>query len=231
MVPNQEQHTLHRFDEELQALKSRVLEMGGLAERQIDDAIKALVEGDSDLSTEVLQREKVINKMEVSADEEAARFIAKRQPAASDLRMVLVISKTVRDLERACDEAKKIAKLAIKSVEEGASPKGYIEARHLGTTVRSMLQDSLDAFVRIDTDLALSVVHRDKEVDDEYRAATRQLITHMMEDPRSITRVLNVMWVLRSLERIGDHANNIAEYVFYLKDGNDRRHSGLGKED
>jgi len=229
MDNNLDQHTHHRFDEELKGLKSRVLEMGGLAERQIEDAIKALIEGDSDLAEEVRGREKSINKMEVDADEEAARFIAMRQPAASDLRLVLVVSKTVRDLERACDEAKKIAKLAIQSAEDGASPKGYIEIRHIGATVREMVREALDAFVRVDTDAALAVVNRDKEVDQEYRSATRQLITYMMEDPRSISRVLNVMWALRSLERIGDHASNIAEYVFYLNDGADRRHSGLGK--
>jgi len=222
-------HTLQRFDDELESIRSNVLTMGGLTERQIDCALQALIDSDSAIAEEVLVREKQINAMEVDIDDEIARFIAKRQPAASDLRLILVISKIVRDLERASDEAKKIAKLAVQGAEEGAAPRGYVETRHIGNTVRLMIHDALDAFVRVDNELALNVVQRDKEVDQEYRAVTRQLITYMMEDPRSITRVLNVMWSLRGLERVGDHAANIAENVFYLSKGEDLRHTGLSK--
>jgi len=225
--PRLEQHTLHKFDEEMNAIKSHVLSMGGLVERQLEDALSAIMDADSAKAEEILAREKQVNRMEVSVDEEAARILVKRQPAASDLRMILVISKTVRDLERMGDESKKIAKLAVMLAEEGAAPRGYFEVRHIGATVKTMLHDSLDALARLDVDTALQVVRRDKEVDQEYRSATRGLITYMMEDPRAISRVMNIMWALRALERIGDHSRNIAEYVFYLVKGQDLRHTGL----
>ena len=225
--PQLEQHISHRFDSDLEAIKSHVLGMGGLVERQIEDALIAIVDADSGKVEEILVREKQVNAMEVSVDDEATRILVKRQPAASDLRMVLVITKTVRDLERIGDESKKIAKLALKLTEEGAAPRGYYELRHIGATVREMLHDSLDAFARLDLEIALGVVRRDKTVDQEYRSATRELVTYMMEDPRSISRVMNIMWALRALERIGDHSRNIAEYVFYLAKGKDLRHEGL----
>ncbi len=225
--PQFEQHISHRFDADLEAIKSHVLGMGGLVERQIEDALIAIIDADSSNVEEILVREKQVNQMEVSVDDEATRILVKRQPAASDLRMVLVITKTVRDLERIGDESKKIAKLALKLTEEGAAPRGYYELRHIGATVREMLHDALDAFARLDLEIALGVVRRDKIVDQEYRSATRELITYMMEDPRSISRVMNIMWALRALERIGDHSRNIAEYVFYLVKGKDLRHEGL----
>ena len=225
--PQPEQHISHKFDSDLEAIKSHVLAMGGLVERQIEDALIAIIDANSGKAEEILVREKQVNAMEVSVDDEATRILVKRQPAASDLRMVLVITKTVRDLERIGDESKKIAKLALKLTEEGAAPRGYHELRHIGATVREMLHDSLDAFARLDLEIALAVVRRDKIVDQEYRSATRELVTYMMEDPRSISRVMNIMWALRALERIGDHARNIAEYVFYLAKGKDLRHEGL----
>ena len=155
------------------------------------------------------------------------RGLARRQPAASDLRLVIACSKAATDLERIGDEAAKIARFAIKLCEQGEAPRGYIEARHIGNHVRQMVQDTLNAFARFDADLALAVAKEDKAVDREYKSATRELVTYMMEDPRSITRVLNIMWVLRSLERIGDHARNIAEYVIYLVKGTDVRHIGI----
>jgi len=221
------QHTSQQFDADLEAIKSHVLSMGGLVERQIEDALIAIIDADSDRAEAILVREKEVNGMEVSVDEEATKILVKRQPAASDLRMILVITKAVRDLERIGDESKKIAKLALKLSEEGPSPRGYHELRHIGATVREMVRDSLDAFTRLDVGTALEVVRRDKLVDREYRSATRELVTYMMEDPRSISRVMNIMWALRSLERIGDHARNIAEYVFYLVKGKDLRHEGL----
>lgn len=225
--PQIEQHISHKFDADLEAIKSHVLCMGGLVERQIEDALIAIIDAESDRVEEILVREKQVNQMEVSVDDEATRILVKRQPAASDLRMVLVITKTVRDLERIGDESKKIAKLALKLTEEGAAPRGYYELRHIGATVGEMLHDALDAFARLDLEIALGVVRRDKTVDQEYRSATRELITYMMEDPRSISRVMNIMWALRALERIGDHSRNIAEYVFYLVKGKDLRHEGL----
>jgi phosphate transport system protein len=221
------EHTSHQFDTEMGAIKSHVLGMGGLVERQIEDALHAIIEADSARAEETLAREKQVNSMEISVDDEATRILVRRQPAASDLRMVLVLTKTVRDLERIGDESKKIAKLAVKLTEEGPSPRGYHELRHIGAAVREMLHDSLDALARLDVATALGVVRRDKVVDQEYKSATRELVTYMMEDPRSISRVINVMWALRALERIGDHARNISEYVFFLVKGKDLRHEGL----
>ncbi len=222
-----EQHISHQFDTELEAIKSHVLAMGGLVEKQIEDALTAIIDADSELAGVIIAREKQINGMELSVDEDATRILVKRQPAASDLRMVLAITKAVRDLERIGDESKKIAKLALSLTEEGPAPRGYFELRHIGAAVREMLHDALDAFARLDVQSALEVVRRDKTVDREYRSATRELVTYMMEDPRSISRVMNIMWALRALERIGDHARNVAEYVFYLVKGKDLRHIGL----
>jgi phosphate transport system protein len=218
--PQFEHHISHQFNAELEAIKSHVLLMGGLVERQLEDALIAIIDADSRKAEEILAREREVNGMEVSVDDEATKILVRRQPAASDLRMVLVVTKTVRDLERVGDESKKIAKLAVKLAEEGPSPRGYYEVRHIGAAAREMLHDSLDAFARLDVDAALEVVRRDKIVDQEYRSATRELITYMME-------VMNIMWALRALERIGDHARNIAEYVFYLVKGKDLRHEAL----
>jgi phosphate transport system protein len=223
------EHTSQQFESELESIKRHVLGMGGLVERQIEDALHAIIEADSTRAEEILAREHEVNSMEISVDDEAARILVRRQPAASDLRTVLVLTKTVRDLERVGDEAKKIAKLAVKLTEEGPSPRGYYELRHIGVAVREMLHDALDALARLDVETALAVVRRDKNVDQEYRSATRELVTYMMEDPRSISRVINIMWALRALERIGDHARNVAEYVFYLVKGKDLRHEGLEK--
>jgi phosphate transport system protein len=165
--------------------------------------------------------------MELSIDEECIRILARRQPAASDLRLVIAVTKGITDLERIGDEARKIAEQAIQLSEGGQAPKGYVEVRHIGQLVVRMLHGALDAFARLDVNLALSVIEQDKRVDIEYASAMRELVTVMMEDPRSISRVLNIMWSLRSLERVGDHARNLAEYVIYLVKGEDVRHLGF----
>lgn len=221
------QHISNKFNEDLEGIKGQTMAMGGLVEKQVEDALAALINADSDLAELVLSREERVNSMEMAVDEECARILVKRQPAASDLRMVLAITKTVRDLERIGDEAKKIAKMAISLAEEGEHQHGYIEVRHIGATTKEMVNEALDALARFDVNSALQVVHKDRIVDQDYRTATREMITYMMEDPRSISRVMNIMWVLRALERIGDHAQNIAEYVFYLVKGKDMRHLGL----
>ena len=220
-------HISQQFNEDLETLKSHLLMMGGLVERQVIDAVQSLVEIDSGLAIEVRSNEKKINSYEIAIDEECTRIIALRQPAAGDLRMVIVISKTIIDLERIGDESNKIAQLAIKLSEQGQSPRGCVEVRHIGNHVRQMVRDALDAFARGDVQMALAVAQEDRAVDIEYESAMRQLVTFMMEDPRSITRVLNVVWALRALERIGDHARNIAEHVIYLVKGRDVRHRSL----
>ena len=167
--------------------------------------------------------------MEVSIDKECARILALRHPAASDLRLVISVSKVTNDLERIGDEAAKVAQQTLELSDGDHSEQGYIEVRHIGEQVRLMVREALDSFARFDADAALQVAKKDKDVDREYGSALRELVTFMMEDPRYITRVLNVLWSLRALERIGDHARNIAEHVIYLVKGRDVRHLPLGE--
>ena len=207
-------HISQQFNAELEDVRSHLLAMGGLVEKQVNDAVNALIDADSGLAQQVREIDDQINQMERNIDEEWVRILARRQPAASDLRLI-------------GDEASKVARRAIQLCEEGESPRGYVEVRHIGSQVQKMVQEALDAFARFDADLALSVAQYDKTVDREYKTALRELVTYMMEDPRAISRVLNIIWALRSLERIGDHARNIAELVIYLVRGTDVRHIGL----
>ena len=220
-------HISQTFNEDLQTLKNEILKMGGLVERQVINAVEALTEGDTLLAEKVREMEFGVNDYEIKLDEECTRILALRQPAASDLRMVIAVSKAITDLERIGDESDKIAKLAIALVDEGGAPKGLVQTRHIGNLVRVMVQQALDAFARLDVHEALKVVQQDKSVDQEYESAMRQLVTYMMEDPRSISRVLKVVWALRSLERIGDHARNIGEQLIYIVQGKDVRHRKL----
>ncbi|WP_158775143.1 phosphate signaling complex protein PhoU [Cobetia sp. L2A1] len=218
-------HISQQFNHELDALKTHLLAMGGLVEKQLQDAVTALLEGDSELATRVRDNDKAVNDMQLKIDDECTRVLARRQPAASDLRLVLAVIRATSDLERIGDESSKIARNALSLVENGQSPRGMVEVRHLSQHVRSMVRDALTAFARFDTDLALKVLREDVSVDQEYQSAMRSLMTFMMEDARQITPVLNVMWILRALERIGDHADNLAEYVIFLVKGVDVRHT------
>jgi len=220
-------HISQQYNIELDDIRTHLSEMGGMAQRQVNDAIAALVDADVDKAEQVVRADKSVNMMEMSIDEECVRILARRQPAASDLRLVIAVTKAITDLERIGDEASKIARQAIALTHEGMAPRGYVEVRHIGGYVSKMLQDALDAFARLDMDLANEVVQMDRTVDLEYSTAMRELVTYMMEDPRSITRVLNIMWTLRALERIGDHARNVAQYVVYLVNGEDVRHTNL----
>jgi len=226
---NSSGHISQRFDDELDAVKSQLTEMGGIVEKQVSDAIASLLDADVLLAEKVVKKDKSINTLEVSIDEDCALILARRQPAARDLRLVLSIIKTTTDLERIGDEADKMATQAINLAEEGKAPHGYVEIRHIGQHVSKMLSQALDCFVRQDVELALRVAQEDKAVDLEYGTALRAMMTYMIEDPRSITRVMSIMWSLRALERIGDHARNIAEHVIYLVKGDDVRHLGLKK--
>jgi len=230
MDANKEGHTHHisqQFNQELESVRMHLLEMGGRVERQVQEAVQALIDGDDARAEEVSEGDRDVNAMEISIDEECTRILARRQPAASDLRLIMAIGKANTDLERIGDEANRIARQAIALTTSGRAPGGYAEVGHLSILVRQMLRDSLDAFARLDAEQAVRVAQADREVDTEYAAAMRGLVTYMMEDARSISRVLNLIWVLRSLERIGDHARNIAEYVVYLVKGKDVRHAGL----
>ncbi len=221
------QHISHQFDEDLESLRSKVLNMGGLVEKQVENALIALTRSDSSLAEDVATSDYKINSMEVAIDEECTQVIAKRQPAASDLRLVVTMIKTITDLERIGDEAEKIGRHAVKLATVERTPDYYMEIKHLGEQVRKMLHDSLDAFARMDTENALAIAKGDREINDEYDSLVRQLITHMMEDPRAIKRALRVMWCARSLERIGDHAKNICEYIIYTVAGTDVRHTSF----
>lgn len=218
------QHSSSQFNDELESIRTHLMEMGGLVEKQVVDALEALLRADSELADRVLKTEERVDELEMRIDEECALVLALRQPAASDLRLIIAVTKAVSDLERIGDESAKIASMALQLSEQGESPRGYVEVRHIGNNVRNMLRDALDAFARFDAEKALEVAAEDNEVDMEYRSAMRSLVTFMMEDPRSISRVLNIIWSLRALERIGDHARNIAEQVIYLVKGKDVRH-------
>ena len=227
---NKDGHTQHisqQYNVELEEVRSHLLAMGGLVEKQVSDAVRAVIDADAGLARQVRTIDDQIDIMERGIDEECLRILARRQPAASDLRLIISISKSVIDLERIGDEASKIARRAIELTEDGEAPRGYVEVRHIGEQVRKMVHQSLDAFARFDAELALSVAQYDKLIDREYKSALRELATYMMEDPRSISRGLSIIWVLRSLERVGDHARNIAELVIYLVQGTDVRHMGL----
>lgn len=218
-------HISGQYNAELEEVRTHFLAMGGLVEKQVTDSINALLDADSALAASVQDNDRRINQMESGIDEEIIRILARRQPAASDLRMIIAIGKSITDLERMGDEAAKIARAAMSLCEEGESPRGYLECRHIGNQVRLMIHEALDAFAHFDANQAFKVMQADAEIDIEYKTATRALVTYMMEDPRAISRVLNVMGVLRSLERIGDHARNISEQLIFLVKGADVRHS------
>jgi phosphate transport system protein len=220
-------HISSRYNEDLERLRSSVLEMGGLVERQLTQAIGGITEPDARVIVRVAQEELQVNQLERSIDEDCSRILATRGPTASDLRLIITILKTITDLERIGDEGEKIAAIAARLALRERPNSRYQEVRNLGELVIEMLHDTLDAFARLDTELALAVVRRDRTVDEEYEAIHRQSITFMMEDPRTIRRALDIMWVVRSLERIGDHAKNVCEYLIYLVHGKDVRHTKI----
>jgi phosphate transport system protein len=221
------QHISRRFDEDLERVRNRVLQMGGFVEQQLQSAVTALVEADSSLGERVAGEDHKVNSMEVSIDEECSRILATRGPAASDLRLIVAALKTITDLERIGDEAERIASIAARLATMERPADRYREIRHLGHLAQHMVHNALDALARLDAEAALVVCRNDRVIDQEYEALQRQCITFMMEDPRTIRRALDVMWVARALERIGDHAKNICEYVVYLVHGKDIRHTSL----
>lgn len=223
-------HISRRFNKDLEDLRSQVLSMGGLVESQLSKAIAAVVSGDSDLGLKVAHDDYQVNDLEVSIDEECSRILATRAPAAGDLRLIVAIIKTITDLERIGDEAEKIGFLASRLAGMDRPSDSYRELKNLGNHVSHMLRDAMNAFARLDVDEAMDTIREDELVDHEYESIQRQCITFMMEDPRSIKRVMNVTWAARSLERIGDHAKNICEYVVYMVHGRDVRHTELPDE-
>jgi len=220
------EHTNKQFDADLETVRSQFLQMGGLVEAMIRDAVQAVPTGDLELVEKVRDREKQVNRLEVEIDERIGLILARHQPTAIDLRMLLAVSKMLTDMERCGDEAEKIANTVRRMYEADQRFIPAIEVRHMATSVCSMLHDVLDAFARVDPLLAAQVVRNDKEVDREWKSALRNLITYMMEDPRTISRGIDMMFIARAIERIGDHAKNMAERVIYLVRGDDVRHTG-----
>jgi phosphate transport system protein len=220
-------HISRRFNEDLEHVRNSVLTMGGLVEEQLDRAIKALSEANSQLGLQVAEDDVKVNRMEVNIDEECSRILATRAPTASDLRLIIAIIKTITDLERIGDEAEKVGVLAARLAGVERPSTNYRELRNLASHVKQMVHGALDAFARLDAKGALLVVKADDVVDEEYESIYRQGITFMMEDPRTISRVMDTTWTARALERIGDHAKNICEYVIFMVHGKDVRYTGL----
>lgn len=227
MEPTHTHHISRQYNAELEEIRTRVLQMGGLVEQQIEQALIALVSGDTAIGEGVIMDDTKVNELDVTIDEECQHIIARRQPAASDLRLVMAVIKTITDLERIGDEAEKIARMAVRLAEAERPKNNYAEIQTLGSHVRTMVHDALDAFARMDPQAALQTAREDRQIDQKYESIIRQMITFMMEDPRTITRALDVIWAARALERIGDHARNICEYIIYLVKGKDVRHTSL----
>ena len=222
------EHTSKQYDVELESVRAKVLEMGGLVEQQIVHALEALTSADINLAKDVMERDTRVNALEVQVDEDCSHIIARRQPAARDLRMIMMMVKTITDLERNGDEATNIARTAQRIYEQDSmnTPR-FNEIKSMVGIVREMLRTSLDSFARLDVSQTLEVAKQDEQVDEQFRAAMRQLITFMLEDPRTISMSLEVLFVAKAVERIGDHAKNISEYVVYMVKGKDIRHTSL----
>ncbi len=225
MPLNTQEHTSKRYDAELETVRSRVLQMGGLVETQITAAIEALSTGNLQLADQVVANDHRVNALEVKIDEECAHIIARRQPAAQDLRMIMTVIKMITDLERIGDEAEKIARMTklIYASERLLLPR-FAEIKVAAGYALDMLKKALDAFARVDITAAAAVVKQDRLLDDQFRGILRQLITFMMEDARTISTSIEILFVAKALERIGDHAKNMSEYVVYLVKGKDVRH-------
>ncbi|MCG9723446.1 phosphate signaling complex protein PhoU [Shewanella sp. Isolate7] len=221
---NLNKHISGQFNAELDDIRNRVLAMGGLVERQLEQALDALGNLDAELAQKVIDGDHSVNGMEVSIDEECTRIIAKRQPAASDLRLIIAISKTIADLERIGDACVKIAAAALDKRLKNQQPL-LVSIEHMGRHATRILHSTLDALARMDAEVAVELHKEDSKLDSEYEGIIRQLMTYMMEDPRSIPEVLDVLWAARAVERVGDRCQNICEYIIYYVKGKDVRHT------
>jgi len=219
-------HLSRQFDEDLERLRTSVLQMGGLVETQMGMTIKAYTEKTSSTVLTVLENDREVNALEKAIDDDCIHIIAKRQPTASDLRLIMSVSKMVTDLERSGDEIKKMAKSVRRIQERDLTVHiANTDVRHLAKLASSQLRRALDTFARLDTTEAAAVIIADEELDTEFKSVVRQLITYMMEDPRAITTSLDIITIARAIERLGDHAKNIAEQVIYIVEGRDVRHT------
>ena len=223
-------HISKRFDQELEGIRNQVLSMGGLVEKQVASGIQCLIESDSELARKVVADDHRVNRMEVEIDDHCVQILARRQPAAVDLRLIVAVIKTITDLERIGDQAEKLGKIQLELENQDISSLAYIKLEHLGELVGKILHRALDAFARMDVEDAMKAIERDVKVNAEFDALMRELITHMMEDPRTIRTALRISWCARALERIGDHAKNICEYVVFLVLGKDVRHTEIADD-
>jgi phosphate transport system protein len=221
---NISRHISGQFNEDLERIINLVMQMGGLVETQLREALQSVSEGDEELAKKVLSNDYQVNNLEIVIDDECTRVIAKRQPAAGDLRLVMAMIKTIADIERIGDEATKIAKVTLESLTN-QHKELLLNLDNLGRRVLECLQMALDAFTRMDVDAAYKTHQIDEKIDRDYEALMRQLMTYMMEDPRSIPQVMSVIWSARALERIGDRCQNICEYIIYFVDGKVVRHT------
>lgn len=217
-------HISKRFDDELEQVRNKVLSMGGLVETQLNNGLQALIECDSRLAELVASEDSKINSLEIDIDNQCFEILARRQPAASDLRLIVTIIKIISDLERIGDQAEKLGRFELELIDEGSTSAQYAKLEHLGQLVSKMLGHALNSFARLDDEVALKTLKKNKKVNEEFEALMRQLITLMMEDPRSIKNAIRVTWCARALERIGYHAINMCEYVLFLIHGKDVRH-------
>ncbi len=220
------EHTYKQFDVEIDEIRSEWLRMGGFVQEMIGDAMRAVVSGDSQLLDKVKESEKQVNQLELEIDQRITTLIARRQPTAVDLRVVLAVSKMLTDLERCGDEAESIAKRATRIHEDASRFVPDLELQHMSNAVATMLSDVMDSFARHDSVLAAEIVKRDKQVDKEWKGALRGLISYMIEDPRTISGGIELLFVARSLERIGDHCKNMSERIIFMVHGADVRHQG-----
>ncbi len=225
------EHTYKQFDIELESLRTRVLQMGGLVEQQVKKAMQGLYTADTSLLEAVVREDARVNQLEIELDEACNQVIAKRQPTAIDLRMITTVIKAISDLERIGDKAHKIGRLGLALNAQHTSFTPDVELRHMADLSLEMLHTALDAFARLNVTAAAEVVHQDEAVNVEYSSVVRQLITYMMEDPRTISRSLDIMSIAKAIERVGDHAKNIAEYVIYMVKGLNVRHATLEEID
>lgn len=223
-----DKHLSSQFDADLNLVSTKFLEMGGLVETQIKSALQALTTLDVGMAEQVRETEHLVNAMEVEIDAEIGNIIARRQPTARDLRLLMATSKAVTNLERAGDEARKIAKRAIRIADDGAGRGINIaEIKHAGELATRILRRALDSFARLDTESAAQIIRDDEAIDEQFRAFVRKLVNYMMEDPRSISAGLDYLFVAKAIERVGDHATNIAEFIVYVARGTDVRHRPL----
>jgi len=225
-----DKHISSQFDTELNSISTHVLEMGGLVEAQLHQAIYALVHLSLETAEQVLEKEAVINQMEMSIDHEIISTIGRRQPTARDLRFLMAISRTTQNLERAGDEIARIARM-VKSIIQSGSPRNLpsSELRVASDLAAALLRKTLDSFARLDTTMAVAIIKQDNEIDNEYNGFLRKLITYMMEDPRTISPSLDLLFLAKSIERVGDHAKNIAEQIIFIVKGEDVRHTPMSQ--